>query len=116
MNAECVNAENLNESAAQAFRNHPDYAVITSFPGLGEATGARVLAEIGNDGGRFAGARGLKSFAGAAPVTRASGRTISISHRHMKNNRLATGNSLGLRRDPEAGPDQGPLWSVQNAR
>lgn len=89
LNTECVNAENLNESAAEAFRNHPDYAVITSFPGLGEATGARVLAEIGDDRGRFADARGLKSFAGAAPVTRASGRTISITHRHVKNNRLA---------------------------
>lgn len=89
LNTECVNTENLNESAAEAFRNHPDYAVITSFPGLGEATGVRVLAEIGDDRGRFADARGLKSFAGAAPVTRASGRTISITHRHVKNNRLA---------------------------
>lgn len=25
LNTECVNAENLNESAAEAFRNHPDY-------------------------------------------------------------------------------------------
>lgn len=88
LNTECVNADNLNESAAEAFRNHPDYTIITSFPGLGEATGARVLAEIGDDRGRFADARGLKSFAGAAPVTRASGRTISITHRHVKNNRL----------------------------
>ncbi|MGH3439510.1 MAG: transposase, partial [Sciscionella sp.] len=41
---------------------------ITSFPGLGDLTGARVLAEIGDDRTRFADARGLKAFAGSAPV------------------------------------------------
>ncbi|WP_459185591.1 transposase, partial [Streptomyces sp.] len=35
-------------------------------------TGARVLAEIGDDRSRFADAKALKAYAGAAPVTRAS--------------------------------------------
>ena len=72
LNAECVNADELNAAAAEAFRQHPDHRIITSFPGLGESTGVRVLAEIGDDRSRFADARGLKSFAGSAPVTRAS--------------------------------------------
>jgi hypothetical protein len=38
---------------------------------------------------RFADARALKAFAGSAPVTKASGRSIRITHRHVKNNRLA---------------------------
>lgn len=89
LNTEFDNAENLNESAAEAFRNHPYCAVITSFPSLSEATGTRALAEIDDDRRRFTDARGRKSFAGAAAVTRASGRTISITHRHVKNDGLA---------------------------
>lgn len=89
LNIECVNADDLNDAATEAFRQHPDHRIITSFPGLGEATGARVLAEIGDDRGRFADARGLKAFAGSAPVTRASGRSTCVTHRHVKNNRLA---------------------------
>jgi len=77
------------EYHTQLFRQHPDHRIVTSFPGPGEATGARVLAEIGDDRGRFAVARGLKAFAGSAPVTRASGRSICVTHRPVKNNRLA---------------------------
>ncbi|WP_235677834.1 transposase [Mycolicibacterium sarraceniae] len=62
---------------------------MTSFPGLADSTGARVLAEIGDDRDRFADARALKAYAGSAPVTRASGRSLSVTHRQIKNNRLA---------------------------
>jgi transposase len=48
-----------------------------------------VLAEIGDDRNRFADARAVKAYAGSAPVTRASGRSISITHRRIKNDRLA---------------------------
>jgi transposase len=89
LNTECANADNLIGASVEAFRQHPDYSIITSFPGLGESTGARVLAEIGDDPRRFADARGLKAFAGSAPITRASGRSTSITHRRVKNNRLA---------------------------
>jgi transposase len=86
---ECVNADELGQAAIETFQQHPDHAIITSFPGLGDLTGARVLGEIGDDRARFADARGLKAFAGSAPVTRASGRGISITRRMVKNNRLA---------------------------
>jgi hypothetical protein len=71
----------------EAFAQHPDYH--TSFTGLADTTGARVLAEIGDDRTRFADARALKAYAGSAPVTRASGRSLSITHRRVKNDRLA---------------------------
>ena len=61
----------------------------TVSPGLADSNGARLLAEIGDDRSRFADARALKAYAGCAPITRASGRSISITHRHIKNNRLA---------------------------
>ncbi len=89
LNAECANADQLAQAAAAAFTEHPDHEIITSFPGLGDLTGARVLGELGDDRQRFADARALKAYAGAAPVTRASGRSISIKHRKIKNDRLA---------------------------
>jgi transposase len=85
----CANVDELGQASAELFEKHPDYAIITSFPGLADSTGARVLAEIGDDGSRFADARALKAYAGSAPVTRASGRSLSVTHRHIKNNRLA---------------------------
>ena len=85
----CTNVDELGHASAELFQTHPDYAVITSFPGLADSTGARVLAEIGDDRVRFADARALKAYAGSAPVTRASGRSLSVTHRHIKNNRLA---------------------------
>lgn len=48
-----------------------------------------MLAEIGDDRTRFAWARDLKAYAGSAPVTRASGRSLSITYRRIKNSRLA---------------------------
>jgi hypothetical protein len=59
-------------------------------PGLAALTGARVLAEIGDDRARFADARGLKAYAGSAPVTRASGKTTAVMHRRVKTKRLAS--------------------------
>jgi transposase len=90
LNAECDNAEQLGQAAIDAFVQHPDHQVITSFPGLGDLSGARLLAEIGDDRSRFADARGLKAYAGSAPVTRASGRSIAITRRTVKNDRLNT--------------------------
>ncbi|TWH17957.1 transposase IS116/IS110/IS902 family protein [Rhodococcus rhodochrous J45] len=89
LNAACDGADQLGQATAAAFRQHPDYGIVTSFPGLGELTGARVLAEIGDDRTRFADARSLRAYAGSAPVTRASGRSHIVTHRRIKNDRLA---------------------------
>jgi transposase len=89
LSAACAAADDLERAAAESFNQHPDAGIITSFPGLGPLTGARVLAETGDDRSRFQDAKGLKAYAGAAPITRASGKTKSITHRRIKNNRLA---------------------------
>jgi transposase len=81
--------EHLSEAVETAFQQHPDYDIITSFPGIAAQAGARLLGEIGDDRTRFADARSLKAFAGAAPVTRASGRSLVVSQRRIKNDRLA---------------------------
>ena len=89
LNAACAAAADLERATTESFNQHPDAAIITSFPGLGPITGARVLAETGDDRSRFADAKGLKAYAGAAPTTRASGKTTAVLHRRIKNNRLA---------------------------
>ncbi len=89
LEAACQSADDLQAAAEESFSQHPDAGIITSFPGIGALTGARVLAEIGDDRSRFKDARGLKAYAGAAPITRASGKTRSVTRRHVKNNRLA---------------------------
>lgn len=106
LDAACAAAEDLAAATTTQFEKHPDAQVLMSFPGLGALTGARVLAEIGDDRARFADARALKAYAGAAPVTRASGKSRVVSHRHIKNQRLAHAGFLwalsSLRASPEA--------------
>jgi len=99
--AACTAADELAEAAIAHFEQHPDAEIITSFPGLGMLAGARVLAEIGDDRSRFADARGLKAFAGSAPITRASGKKTVVLHRHIKNRRLAA---------------VGPIWALGSLR
>ncbi|MGH3226696.1 MAG: IS110 family transposase [Streptosporangiaceae bacterium] len=89
LDAACTAAADLEQAVTESFNQHPDAEIITSFPGLGPLTGARVLAEIGDDRSRFADAKGLKAYAGAAPITRASGKTRAVLHRRVKNQRLA---------------------------
>ncbi|MFF3601556.1 IS110 family transposase [Kitasatospora indigofera] len=86
--AACQAADDLAEAVEVAFREHPDAEIYISFPGLGVQLGARVLAEIGDDRTRFADARGLKAYAGSAPITRASGKKSYVGRRMVKNNRL----------------------------
>ena len=92
--AACAAADTLAEQVSTLFAAHPDAKIITSFPGLGPLAGARVLAEIGDDRNRFATARGLKAYAGAAPITRASGKKTFVLHRHVKNRRLAAAGTI----------------------
>ena len=89
LDAACASADDLEQATTESFNQHPDAGIITSFPGIGALTGARVLAEIGDDRSRFKDARGLKAYAGAAPITRASGKSRSVTQRKVKNNRLA---------------------------
>ncbi|MEV6340503.1 transposase [Nocardia vinacea] len=88
LDAACAAADELAEAEID-FDKHPDAKIITSFPGLGSLSGAWVLAEIGDDRDRFTDARGLKAFAGSAPITRSSGKKTIVLHCHIKNRRLA---------------------------
>ncbi|HEY4024237.1 MAG TPA: IS110 family transposase [Pseudonocardiaceae bacterium] len=70
------------------FGRHPDAEIILSQPGLGPVLGARVLAEFGDDPGRYADARSRKNYAATSPITRASGRKKTVLARFVHNDRL----------------------------
>lgn len=59
----------------QMLADHPLAQVLTSMPGIGVRTGARILLEVG-DGTAFASAGHLASYAGIAPITHRSGSSI----------------------------------------
>jgi transposase len=79
----------LEEQLAERFEGHPDAEVLRSLPGLGLILGARVLAEFGDDPTRYEDARARRSYAGSAPITKASGTRLVVLARAARNRRLA---------------------------
>jgi Transposase/Transposase IS116/IS110/IS902 family len=79
----------LEEALSEGFDEHPDAKIVRSLPGLGTVLGARVLGEFGDDRTRFATAKCRKNFAGSAPITKASGRSLVVLARVARPRRLA---------------------------
>ena len=79
----------LEEELKSTFEAHPDAEIILSHPGLGTVLGARVLAEFGDDRTRYDDAKARKSYAGTAPITKASGKSKVVLARFARNSRLA---------------------------
>lgn len=79
----------MEEQVKAHFLTHPDAEIYLSMPGIAEITGARVLAEFGDDPTRYASAKARKNYAGTSPVTRASGKSHTVQARYVRNNRLA---------------------------
>lgn len=65
---------------------HPLSPVLTSMPGIGVRTGARILIDVG-DASMFPTAGHLAAYAGLAPVTRASGSSIRGEHPSRRGNK-----------------------------
>jgi transposase len=65
---------------------HPLAGVLTSMPGIGVRTAARILLEI-TDASSFASSAHLAAYAGNAPVTRSSGSSIKGEHPARTGNR-----------------------------
>ena len=59
--------------------DHPLAEVLTSMPGVGVRTAARILVEVG-DASSFPSTGHLAAYAGLAPVTRRSGSSIKGEH------------------------------------
>jgi transposase len=67
---------------------HPDGAVLQSFPRTGRVNAAQLLAELGDDRQRYTSAEQLAAEGGVAPVTRASGKHRTVTRRLACNKRL----------------------------
>lgn len=67
---------------------HPLATVLTSMPGVGVRTAARILLEVG-DGSAFPTPGRLAAYAGLAPVTRRSGSSILASTPHEPGTRTS---------------------------
>jgi transposase len=77
--------DSLAAEIEEAFLAHPFGELLSSMPGIGPRTGSRILAEIG-DGARFADGDKLASYAGLAPVTRQSGKSINGESKSRRGN------------------------------
>jgi hypothetical protein len=78
----------FNRRIAELLEEHPDRDTFTSFPAVGRIIAAELLAEIGEDRGRYPTPQVLLAEAGAAPVTLASGKVQRVRIRYACNKRL----------------------------
>ncbi|MFJ8314285.1 MULTISPECIES: IS110 family transposase [unclassified Streptomyces] len=113
----------LNEQIAELegqvkahFRAHPDAEIYLSMPGIAEVTGARVLAEFGDDPTRYASAKARKNYAGTSPVTRASGKSHTVQARFVRNNRLGAALQLQAFSALRSSPGARRYYDKQRAR
>ena len=81
----CTRRDALAKEIEEAFLAHPFGELLATLPGIGPRTGARILAEIG-DGSAFATGSKLAAYAGLAPVTRQSGKSLAAETRSRRGN------------------------------
>jgi Transposase IS116/IS110/IS902 family./Transposase. len=55
-------------------QQHPDFPIVSSFPGIGKALAPRLIAALGTQRERFPDAGSIQSYSGIAPVREASGK------------------------------------------
>lgn len=96
----------LEAQIEEVFLSHPLGKVLKSLCGMGNRTGSRTLAEIG-DPHRFATGARLAAYAGLAPVDRRSGTSLNHSGRsragnHRLKNALFQAAFVAIRHDPAA--------------
>jgi transposase len=62
-------------------REHPDFAIIDSLPGVGPALAPRLIAALGTQRDRYRSASELQSYSGIAPVLASSGKQCWVHWR-----------------------------------
>lgn len=71
----------LKRQLTTVFKSHPEASWWASFPGAGELTAPRLLARIGDNRQQFPSYHALQATAGTVPITRRSGKQISVLFR-----------------------------------
>jgi transposase len=80
--------QQLSAAITAALDQHPDGPLLQSLPRSGQINAAQILAELGDDRGRFPSPDQLAAEAGVAPVTHASGKHHAVAFRWACNKRL----------------------------
>jgi transposase len=80
--------QRVSAAVEHAVATHPDGPLVMAFPRAGCVNAAQILAELGDDRGRFTSDDHLAAEAGVAPVTYRSGKQHGVSFRWACNQRL----------------------------
>lgn len=80
----------LRSELEELLKAHPLAEILTSMPGVGPRTTIELLRTVG-DGSAFPSAAHIASYAGLAPATRQSGRSIKGEHQPRRGNRALKG-------------------------
>jgi transposase len=80
--------QQLSAAITAALDQHPDGPLLQSLPRSGQINAAQILAELGDDRGRFPTPDQLAAEGGVAPVTHASGKHHAVAFRWACNKRL----------------------------
>jgi len=116
LTAMAAQTEVLAGQVEQGFGRHPDAEIYRSQPGLGLILGARVLAEFGDDPGRYADAKARKNYSGMSPITKASGTKHVVLARFARNRRLGDALFLPAYSALKASPGARAFYDRQRAR
>ncbi|RRR76468.1 IS110 family transposase [Streptomyces sp. RP5T] len=84
----CQASEDLDEVVDASFREHPDAPILLIFPGPRCPTRSTSSRRDRRRPQPLCRARGLKTYVGSAPITRASGKKHHVGRRMVKNSRL----------------------------
>lgn len=94
----------------------PDGKILMSFPRAGRICAAQILAELGDDRGRFQTPDQLAAEAGACPVTHASGKSRGVVFRWACNHRLRAAIICFADNSRHASPWAADIYSHARAR
>jgi transposase len=101
---------------AAQLQQHPDGALVQSFPRTGTVNAAQILAELGDDRLRFSTHEQLAAEAGVAPVTHASGKHHAVVCRFACNKRLRQAVTTWADNSRHAHPWAGAVYRAARAR
>ena len=66
--------QNYDKQIETIVKQHPDFPIVSSFPGIGKALAPRLIAALGTQRERFPDAGSIQTYSGIAPVREASGK------------------------------------------
>ena len=90
--------QNYDKQIEAVVRQHPDFPIVTSFPGIGKALAPRLIAALGTQRERFPDASSIQSYRASRPCAKlaasANGSTLGGHVRSSSSRRFRNGPSI----------------------